>query len=138
VTGVPLRVEVGVRDLAAGTVAVARRDRDGREDVAVDHLAGHAAACLDEVQRGMLAAALADRERRTLQAADRAELMEFLSAAGGFATGAWCGDPACEDAVQAESRATIRCLAVDGHDPGGPCLVCGRPGRERATWAQAY
>jgi len=58
--------------------------------------------------------------------------------AGGFVTGAWCGDPECEAKVKAETKATIRYVPLEAKDPGAPCVVCGRPGVDEATWAIAY
>jgi prolyl-tRNA synthetase len=65
-------------------------------------------------------------------------LSEGLEAESGFWTGTWCGDEACEKKVTAETKATIRVLPIQREDPGAGCVVCGKPGAERATWARAY
>jgi prolyl-tRNA synthetase len=57
---------------------------------------------------------------------------------GGFFVAPWCGNEACEEKVSTETTATIRVLPLETEDPGGPCVVCGEPGSERATWAKAY
>jgi prolyl-tRNA synthetase len=90
------------------------------------------------VQQQLLADALAFREAHTLVAGGYDELREFLASAGGFGVGGWCGDPACEERVKADTRATIRCLPIEREPVEGRCVVCGRPAVERATWAQSY
>jgi prolyl-tRNA synthetase len=66
------------------------------------------------------------------------ELSEGIEAQRGFWVGPWCGDRACEEKVTAETKATIRVLPIEREDPDGACLVCGKPGTERATWGRAY
>jgi prolyl-tRNA synthetase len=136
--GVPVRLEVGARDLAAGRVTLARRDRDGREEVPRDAVPARVDAVLREIQLGLLDDARGFRDRHTRLIGDRDELVEFLSGARGFALTAWCGAAACEAAIKAATSATIRCLTLEPEDPGAPCPVCGRPGIELATWGQAY
>ena len=76
--------------------------------------------------------------REHARAATYEELSAALVDAGGFVTGAWCGSPDCEAKVKADTKATIRFLPFETEDPGAPCVVCGQPGIERATWAIAY
>jgi len=66
------------------------------------------------------------------------ELRSAIDDPGGFVVGAWCGDPECEARVKAETKATIRFVPLEPEDPGAPCVVCGRPGVDTATWALAY
>jgi len=136
--GVPLRIELGPRDLAAGHAVVVRRDAAARRELAVGALPGLVGGMLDEVQASLFADALAFRDGRTLRPSGYAEMRDFLAAAGGMAVAPWCGDAACERRVKDETRATIRCLPVDPGESGGECIVCGRPATEQATWAQAY
>jgi prolyl-tRNA synthetase len=136
--GVPLRLELGGRDLAAGTATLARRDADGREQVPMARVAARVRELLDEVQRDLFADALAFRQAHTRRIAQRAEMVEYLAAGGGFAVTAWCGSAECEAEIKTATSATIRCLTLDQEDPGAPCTVCGRPGIETATWGQAY
>jgi prolyl-tRNA synthetase len=65
-------------------------------------------------------------------------MREFLAAAEGLAVAGWCGSPACEERVKDETKATIRCLPLERQAPDTPCIACGAPAKERATWAQAY
>ena len=125
--GVPVRLEVGARDLAGGHVTLVRRDGDVREEVPRDAVPARIDDVLREIQLGLLADARSFRDRHTRRIAEREEMMEFLSEAQGFAVTAWCGSAECESAVKAETSATIRCLTLEPEDPGGPCPVCGRP-----------
>lgn len=136
--GAPVRLEVGARDLAGGHVTLVRRDGDVREEVPRDAVPARTDDVLREIQLGLLADARSFRDRHTRRIAKRAEMMEFLSEAQGFAVTAWCGSADCESAVKAQTSATIRCLTLEREDPGEPCPVCGRGGTELATWGQAY
>jgi prolyl-tRNA synthetase len=136
--GVPVRVEIGARDVADGRATLARRDGGEREQVPLAGAAARVGALLDEVQAALLADATAFRDAHTLEPASYDELREFLAVRGGFAVAAWCGDPVCEARVKADASATIRCLPETPGSVDAPCIVCGQPGRERATWAQAY
>ena len=136
--GAPLRLELGERDLAAGSVTVVRRDTGDREQAPLPVAAERVRMLLDEIQVGLLAEARAFRERHTSRFDDRSAMMEFLRAGEGFAVASWCGSGECEADVKAETSATIRCLTLEREDPGAPCIVCGRAGTETATWAQAY
>jgi prolyl-tRNA synthetase len=137
--GAPCRVEIGARDLAAGTVAVARRDTGAKATVGLGALATELPALLTDIQAGMLAAARAEQERRTASPGTYAELVAWLREAGGFARAGWCGGEECEARVKADSAATIRCLPL-GQSPAvaDRCIVCGRSSEAVAVWAQAY
>jgi prolyl-tRNA synthetase len=136
--GVPVRLELGARDLAEAGVTVARRDREDKQRIAIDGAAARVSALLEEIQGALVDDARAFRERHTHRLTERDELLDYLRAGEGFAVTAWCGSPECEAEVKAETSATIRCLSLEPEDPGAPCAVCGRPGLETATWAQAY
>ena len=136
--GVPLRIELGPRDLAAGRAVVVRRDSAARREMSLDRLPGLVGGMLDEVQASLFADALTFRDSRTLRPSGYAQMRDFLAVAGGMAVAPWCGDAACERRVKDETKATIRCLPVDRGWSGGDCIVCGRAATEEATWAQAY
>jgi prolyl-tRNA synthetase len=137
--GVPVRMEIGPRDVAEQKVVLARRDTGEKSAVPWDALPGMTPALLDEIQQSLLDQARAYRDEHTFRPESYGDLTALLQAAeGGFAECGWCGDPACEDRVKNDSKATIRLLPVEPSDPGGECLVCGRPATEWATWATAY
>jgi prolyl-tRNA synthetase len=137
VKGVPVRLELGARDLAAGAASLVRRDNSSRTPVPLGQACEPVAAGLDEIQAALYEQAVAFREQHTLRdPASYDELRDFLAAAAGFAETAWCGSEECEQRVKADTRATIRCL-LDTSAAGG-CAVCGATGAERAVWAQSY
>jgi prolyl-tRNA synthetase len=138
--GVPLRIEIGGRDLAAGAVTVARRDTGDKEQIPLPRLAAAIDELLRDVQASLFRAARAERERRTLGSpSGYAEMIEYLRAAGGFVTAPWCGSRECEARVKDESSATIRCLPLTEEAPQETaCVCCGRTAVADAVWAQAY
>jgi prolyl-tRNA synthetase len=137
--GVPVRVELGGRDLAAGVATVVRRDTGDKEQIPLPRAAGAIARVLDDVQASLFQAARDERERRTLRdPGGYGELVEYLRDAAGFAAASWCGRRECEARVKADSSATIRCLPLDEPPQAGACACCGRPAATAAIWAQAY
>ncbi len=135
--GVPVRVEVGPRDLDASQVTVVRRDTGEKSPVALDAAADALVGLMDTIQRALFDDALAFREANTRTVGSYDELRESV-AAGGFSVGGWCGSEDCEAKVKAETKATIRFIPVEREDPGAACAVCGEAGLELATWATAY
>ena len=137
--GVPVRVEIGPRDLDAGQVTLARRDTGAKSMVALDEAGSTLVALMDEIQQGLFDDAVRFREDHTFEVSSLVELRAKIEDPGGFVVGGWCGDAACETTVKAETKATIRTLPLDGPEPAaGPCIVCGRPSADTATWAVAY
>jgi prolyl-tRNA synthetase len=137
--GVPVRVELGARDLAAAAATVARRDSGEKVQLPLAGLAAAIRALLDDVQAALFASARYEQERRTLRdPRSYDELIEYLSDAVGFAIAPWCGRSECEARVKADSSATIRCLPLDEQAEAGACVCCGRPAASSAVWAQAY
>ncbi len=138
--GVPLRIEIGPRDVEKESVVFARRDIPGREGKSFVPMAGLAAAVgemLDTIQANMLAAATAFRDANIREAKDYDELKEIVS--DGWARAYWCGDAACEAKVKEDTKATNRNIPLDQGGAGpGVCVVCGEPAEEWAYWSRAY
>ncbi|MBI5293802.1 MAG: proline--tRNA ligase [Chloroflexi bacterium] len=137
--GVPLRLEVGPKDLAKGTVALARRDKPGREGksfVSREGLAATVAAMLKDIQQSLFDRALAFREQNTFDPKDYAEFKSAVEK--GFALSYWCGDGACEAQIKEETKATTRCIPLDQPGGAGACIHCGKPAAEKALFARAY
>lgn len=138
--GVPLRLEIGVRDLAAGAVTVARRDTGEKQEVPLSRAALAIDELLSSVQASLLDSARDELERRTLRdpgGYDR--MIEYLRAAAGFVAAPWCGRRECEERVKRDSSATIRCLPLDEQPAhSDACICCGRAAAAAAVWAQAY
>ena len=138
--GVPVRIEVGSRDLAAGSVTVARRDTDEKQQVPLARAGTEVEGLLSAIQASLFRAALDERERRTLRnPSSYAEMIEYLREARGFVSTSWCGSAECEARVKQESSATIRCLPLrESQEPAGRCICCGRDAPHSTVWAQAY
>jgi prolyl-tRNA synthetase len=135
--GVPVRIELGARDLSAGTATVVRRDTGAKEQVPLAGVTTFIVGLLDAIQASLFRDALDFREQRTLRDPGYDELVDYLRGSGGFVSTPWCGRPECEARIKDDCAATIRCLPL-ADEPGGACVCCGRPGVTRATWAQAY
>jgi prolyl-tRNA synthetase len=136
--GVPVRLEIGPRDLATGQAVLVRRDTRAKQAVPIAGLAPAVATTLDAIQDDLLAAAGRTLAERVRPVASRAELAERAAANAGWSLAHWCGDAACEATVKAETKATIRCLPFDAAEDRGRCIVCGGASERRAIFARAY
>jgi len=136
--GVPIRIELGPRDVAADRVVLASRLGGDKEEVALADVAGGMAARLASVQKALYADALAYRETNTHEIGSFDAFASGVAEQGGFWIGAWCGDAACEAEISTKTKATIRFLPLEPADPGAACVHCGKPGVDVATWARAY
>ncbi len=138
--GVPLRIEIGGRDLAAAAVTVVRRDSGERQQIPLGRVSAAIGALLADVQASLFQSARDEMERRTLRdPGDYDELVEYLREAGGLVAASWCGRAECEVRVKDDSSATIRCLPLTGQPAeGAACVCCGRAATAGAVWGQAY
>ncbi len=138
--GVPLRLEIGPRDIAAGQAMAARRT-GGKAPMRLEGLAAAVIAALGEIQQGLLAAARERRERHSIRGATKAQFLEFMKGEGGFAYGGFCGRATCEAEIKEATSATIRVLPdPEFRSPEAPatCMWCGAKSVAEAVWAQAY
>jgi prolyl-tRNA synthetase len=136
--GVPVRIELGPRDVAANQVVIASRLGGDKEMVAVADVVGGMADRLASLQRELFADALAYRDASTHEITSFDAFAAGVEERGGFWIGAWCGDEGCEAEIAQKTKATIRFLPMDPVDPGAACMHCGKPGVDTATWARAY
>ncbi len=140
--GIPLRLELGPRDIAANQGVLVRRDTGEKRPVSLDTLGEDVAACLSAMQREMLAVALARREAHSVrERITYDKFRELMEGQGGFVYAGWCGDAACEAGIKEETKATIRCLPDEefrSAEAPTTCLKCGRPSTIEALWAKAY
>jgi prolyl-tRNA synthetase len=137
--GVPLRIEVGPRDVRDGKAVLVRRDTRAKEPVAQAEIATRVPALLAEIHQALYDRAVAFRAERTRYVTDYAEFRRLIEERGFFEAW-WCGDAACEERVKNDTKATIRCIPLDQSKHAGPgvCLVCGRPAETWALFARAY
>ncbi|MGH9684809.1 MAG: proline--tRNA ligase [Candidatus Acidiferrales bacterium] len=146
--GVPLRLELGPKDVAKGSVVLARRDRpgkDGKSFVPQQGIAGAVKRMLEEIQKALYDRALAFREAHTAEPADYAGFKTAVET--GFALAWWCGSESCEERIKQETKATMRCIPLDqtlGADGSaqanrpGKCIYCDDPAKEKGIFARAY
>lgn len=136
--GVPLRIEVGPRDVDSDQVVIASRFNGEKESRSTSEAIASIAGLLDQMQKDLYQDALAFREANTHEIENYDSFVEGVSDESGLWVGAWCGDEACEQKVIADTKANIRVVPLEQEDPGAGCAVCGRPGTDRATWAKSY
>ena len=146
--GIPVRVELGPRDLAQGTVAVSRRDRPPREKefMATSALVEKLPDLLDEMQAGLLARARDLRESHTRVIDEKEDFYRFFTPQsqakpeihGGFALSHWNGDAKIEEMVKNDLKVTIRCIPFEEDPAPGRCPFSGEPSRQRVVWAKSY
>ncbi len=136
--GVPIRLELGPRDVAADQVVLATRLGGEKETVAVGDVVSGMAGRLVSVQRDLYAEAVAYRAANMHEIATFEAFAAGVEERGGYWVGAWCGDETCEAEIATKTKATIRFLPMDPVNPGAACVHCGRPGVDTATWARSY
>lgn len=137
--GVPLRIEIGPKDIAKGSVALSRRDipgRDGKSFVYQENLLEQIRQILENIQSSMYQRALAFRQQNTHNPRDYTELTEVVQ--NGWALSWWCGSAECEARVKEDTKATTRCIPLEQEGGRGACIVCGKPSEKKVIFARAY
>jgi prolyl-tRNA synthetase len=138
--GVPVRLDIGPRDLAAGQATLARRT-GGKAPVALTAVVATVMAALDEMQAGLLKAARERREANSVRGVTKDQLIELMNGAGGFAYGGFCGNVQCENGVKEATKATVRVLPDEefrSNPAPAKCAWCGQKAITEAVWAKAY
>lgn len=135
--GVPVRLAMGGRDLENGTIEVARRDTLTKETISVDGIADHIKNLLEEIQENIYQKALKFRESTTTTADSYEEFKEKIEN-GGFILAHWDGTPETEELIKNETKATIRCIPLEGDLTPGKCMITGMPSKQRVVFARAY
>ncbi len=138
--GVPLRIEIGPRDVAENQVMIARRDKGpkDKQKLAFDNLKASVQTLLDEIQQSLFDEALKFREEHSYKVNTYDEFKDVLENQLGFLYAHWCGNEACEQAIQDETKATIRCIPLNQDQEEGTCVYCGKPSHGRVPFAKAY
>jgi prolyl-tRNA synthetase len=139
--GVPLRIEVGPRDVAAGTVMLARRTGGKKQPVSMAGIAASLRDLMDQMQTDLLDTARARRDAASIRGATKEEFLAHMAGDGGFAYAGFCGRPSCEAEIKEQTKATIRVLPDEEfRSPVAPttCMWCGLPSVAEAVWAKAY
>jgi len=136
--GVPLRIEIGPRDVEKDQVVLVRRDTGQKTPVPQEGLAQRALDLLGEIQANLLAQARAFLEENSFALEDYDEFKAVFEGEGGFVWAYWCGSAGCEAAIKEETKATIRCIPFDQEGSEGRCIYCGGEAKEKAVFAKAY
>ena len=136
--GVPLRLEIGPRDIRNEQVMLVRRDTRDKTPTPMDGLAGLIVELLATVQQALFDRAVAFRDEHTVRTADRDEFDAVLEGRPGYVIAPWCGDADCETRIKAATQATIRNLPLEPPPPSGSCIQCGKPGQVDAYFAKSY
>ena len=146
--GIPVRVEIGPRDIAENSVYVARRDKGHKDKVSVqrDHFVEDIVKTLDEIQDTLFERARSFRKANTITIDDKKEFYDFFTPDnpekpeihGGFAMSHWCGKDRCESKIKEDLSVTIRCIPLDNPSENGRCICCDSTSTERVVFAKAY
>jgi prolyl-tRNA synthetase len=137
--GVPLRLEIGPKDLNKGTVVLARRDKpakEGKSSMSQNGLAGIVTETLVAIQASLYDRALAFRNANTLDPKDYSQFK--VAVEKGFAFSYWCGSSKCEEKIKEETKATTRCIPLEQPGETGICIYCGQPAQEKTIFSKAY
>ncbi len=136
--GVPVRLGLGMRDLENNVVEVARRDTREKASVSLDTVVDHVAELLEEIQENLFQRAKNFREEHMTEVNDFQTFKEVLESKGGFLSCHWDGTSETEEKIKEETKATIRCIPVDGPEESGVCVYSGKPSSRRVIFAKAY
>jgi len=136
--GVPVRIAIGARDLENGTVEVARRDTKEKAAYSLDTIQDTVPELLDAIQDNIFQKALQFRQANTTLVDSYDEFKEVLDTKGGFVLAHWDGTSETEDQIKEETKATIRCIALNTEPEAGVCMVTGKPSSQRVYFARAY
>ncbi len=135
--GVPVRLAIGARDIENGTVEVMRRDTLEKKEEKLEGIAQHVAELLEDIQNNIFQKALRQRESMTRTVETYEEFKEEIEK-GGFILAHWDGTTETEELVKAETKATIRCIPLEGDKTPGFCMVTGKPSKQRVIFARSY
>nr|WP_310795878.1 proline--tRNA ligase [Heyndrickxia oleronia] len=136
--GIPLRLEVGPKDIEKGQVVLARRDTGEKIFVAMEDLEAKVVELLEDIQNNLFEKAKAHREEKTNIALNMDEFKKALVENPGFIKAMWCGDVACENFIKDETSATSRCIPFEEEKVSDTCVCCGGEAKHLVYWAKAY
>ena len=136
--GIPVRIEVGPRDVAKQCGMVARRDVREKESIELESITAHVCDLLEKIQENLFQRALEFREQNTRRAKNYEEFCEIMKKEGGFVMAHWNGSPEVEAKIKGDTKATIRCIPLDPDPVPGKCMVTGEPSEREVVFAVAY
>lgn len=136
--GIPVRVEIGPKDIEAGKCVLVRRDTREKIECKLEDLETEVAALLDKIQAEMLERARAHRDAHTYVAKNMEQFEEIFATKSGFVKAMWCGEQACEDTIKEKLAVTSRCMPFEQEDIAPTCVCCGKPAKKMVYWGRAY
>lgn len=136
--GIPIRVEIGPRDIENNEAVLVRRDTHEKITVGLDEIAARVKELLDTIQRDMFARAAAHRDSHTYEAADWDTFVKIIEEKPGFVKAMWCGDHKCEEKIKELTTATSRCMPFEQKQIAKNCVCCSRPAARMVYWGKAY
>ena len=136
--GIPVRVEIGPKDIEAGQAILVRRDTHEKTAVSLDEIGQKVGELLDTIQRDMYERALAHREAHTYEATDFDTFTKTIEEKPGFVKAMWCGCQECEDKIKELTGATSRCMPFKQEKLSDTCICCGKPAAKMVYWGRAY
>lgn len=137
--GIPLRVEIGPKDIEANQCVIVRRDTREKTVVSLDEIEEKVAELLDTIQKDMLEQARQHVASHTSQAVTFDEFAKQIEEKPGFVKAMWCGDEACEDSIKEKTGASSRCMPFEGSEPiADTCICCGKPAKHLVIWGKSY
>lgn len=136
--GIPVRVEIGPKDIEANKAVIVRRDTREKIEVSLDEIESKVGEVLDAMQHDMLERAREHREKHTYIATNYDEFKEAVATKPGFIKAMWCGDEACENKIKEDTTATSRCMPFEQEQISDKCVCCGKPAKAMVYWGKAY
>lgn len=136
--GVPLRLELGPRDLAKNQCVAVRRDTGEKISLSLDQIETAVADLLDDIHETLYQKALSQLKQRMITVVDKGAFIETITNKPGFVEAMWCGDAECEQAVKEKTGATARCMPFEQEKLADTCIWCGKPAKSRVVWGKAY
>ena len=136
--GIPVRVELGPRDIENNQAVLARRDNGEKITVSLDNIEKEVTKLLDTIQNDLLEKARAHRDAHTYSAVNMEEFEKTLKETPGFIKAMWCGDEACELEIKEKTGATSRCMPFEQEQISDKCVCCGKPAKKTVYWGKAY
>ncbi|NLH96690.1 MAG: proline--tRNA ligase [Clostridiaceae bacterium] len=137
--GVPIRLEIGPKDIEKGQVVLVRRDTREKVFVPMDELEARVPELLDAIHKNLLEKATRLRNEKTYTAVEMSEFRRIIETTPGFIRAMWCGDRACEDGIKEETGATSRCIPFDDNERvSDKCIYCGKEAKTLVYWGKAY
>ena len=136
--GVPLRVEIGPRDIENNQCVLVRRDNGEKLTVSLDELEAKVAELLETIQKDMLETARAHRDSHTFEAKNWDEFVDTINNRPGFIEAMWCGETECEENIKAQTGASTRCMPFEQEQLSDVCVCCGKPAKKMVYFGRAY